>query len=150
MRDQRWARRQIGTLGPDEARIAFALRQWVMLRQAGRCPMTALAGRLGSLRAAAHMQLMLEEIGAAWPEPFAVSPQCCACLSHDEATLVDMVALAARGDRPGFDRLLADLLPGDERERLFDAGAALVRAIAEARRPKDLPSSLSPAGRELG
>jgi hypothetical protein len=30
-----------------------------------------------------------------------------------------MLVLAAYGDRPAFDRLIADLLPGDERERLF-------------------------------
>jgi hypothetical protein len=40
-----------------------------------------------------------------------------------------MVALAGRADRPAFDRLLADLLPFDERERLFMSSTALSRSL---------------------
>ena len=30
-----------------------------------------------------------------------------------------MLSLGRRADRPGFDRLLADMIPSDERERLY-------------------------------
>jgi hypothetical protein len=98
----------------------------------GRCPIAAAAARLGCPRAAAHLHLLLEEVGAAWPEPFAVSPLCCARLSHDEATFAEMIAAGARGDRPGFDRLLSDLLPADARERLFLSAEVLNRVLKRA------------------
>jgi hypothetical protein len=46
-------------------------------------------------------------------------------LSHDEATLADMVGLASSGDRPGFDRLLREMVAPDERERLFHSARVL-------------------------
>lgn len=119
----------ISDLMPDGARVVGALRRWVAASRSGACPVGAAGARLGSARAGAHLHLLIEEIGAAWPDPFAVAPPCCPRLSHDEAVLADMVALAARGDRPGFDRLLADLLPSDERERLFLSAAVLSRAL---------------------
>lgn len=127
------ARRPIGELPPEETRIAHSLRLFVVMRKAQRCPMESVAGRLGSLRAAAHFHLLLEEVGTAWPEPFAVSPPCCPRLSHDEATMVDMFRLGAKGDRPGFDRLLVEMLPADERERLFLSFTVLNRAMEQAR-----------------
>lgn len=122
--------REIGALAREEAGIAHALRLWVTMRRSGRCAMRAVAGRLGSMRAAAHFHLLVEEIGAAWPEAFAVSPPCCRFLSHDEALLADMTRLGRAGDRPGFDRLLAEMLPGDERERLFLSASVLARTLA--------------------
>ena len=118
-------RRDIAALPPSGAAQMRALRLWVAARKAGQCPMAMLAGRLGSPRTAAHFHLLLEEVGAAWPDAFAVSPPCCPRLSHDEATLADMLAFAAAGDKPGFDRLLGEMLGTDERERLFHG----VRAI---------------------
>ena len=117
-------------LPPFEARLAAALRLWVMLSKSGRCPLLAIADRLGSMRAAAHLHLLLEEIGAAWPDPFCIAPPCCPRLSHDEALALDMVRAAARGDRPGFDRLLAEMLPADMRDRLYVSAGALGRALA--------------------
>ena len=73
---------------------------------------------------------MLEEVGAAWPEPFCVSPPCCPRLSHDEALILDMVRAAGRGDRPGFDRLLSDLLPADARDPLFTSAALFASALS--------------------
>lgn len=127
------ARRNLESLPPEERRIAQALRLWVTVLKSGRCAIQAAADSLGSLRAAAHFHLLLEEVGAAWPEPFEVSPPCCRCLSHDEALLVDMMRLGAAGDRPGFDRLLAEMLPGDERERLFHSASVLSRVLAGSR-----------------
>jgi hypothetical protein len=43
-----------------------------------------------------------------------------------------MIAIAARDDRRGFDRLLEDLLPPEVRERLFLSAATLVKAVAAA------------------
>lgn len=112
-----------------EADVIGALRQWARAMRASQCPVAAAAARLGTRRAAAHLHLMLAEIGAAWPEPFAVSPPCCPRLSHDEALLADMTTLAIAGDRPGFDRLLCDLIPSDARERLFLSAGVFGEAL---------------------
>ena len=122
---------ELMTLPSAAARVVSALRHLVVASRAGRCPMSALSAKLGCVRGAAHLHLLLEEIGAAWPDPFAVSPPCCARLSHDEALVADMLALAERGKRPGFDRLLADLLPAETRERLFHSASVLLRVLGE-------------------
>lgn len=122
-------RRELAALAPSSARVARALRIWVILSKTGRCPIQAVADRIGSLRAAAHLHLLLEEIGAAWPEPFAVSPPCCGRLSHDEALVIDMIEIAGTGDRPAFDRLLCEMLPEGERERLFLSSSVLAGAM---------------------
>ena len=57
-----------------EARVAVTLRLWVVMNKLGRCPLQAMAEKLESRRAAAHLHLMLEEVGAAWPEPASGSP----------------------------------------------------------------------------
>ncbi len=121
----------VAELAECEARLVGALRFWVVASRSGRCPIGAAGVRLGSLRAGAHFHLLLEEIGAAWPDPFAVSPPCCPRLSHDEALLTRMFELAGRGHRPDFDRLLSDLLPGDTRERLFLSTSVLGRVLRE-------------------
>ena len=100
------------------------------MNKLGRCPMQAVADRLGSAAPAAHLHLMLEEVGAAWPEPFCVAPLCCPRLSHDEALIVDMVRARRRAsDRPGFDRLLAEMIPADMRDRLFLSASVLSRVL---------------------
>lgn len=118
------------TMPAPDVQLASALRLWVVMNKRGRCPMQAVAGRLGSARASAHLHLMLAEIGAAWPEPFCVSPPCCPRLSHDEALVVDMVRLGGAGDRPAFDALLRDMLPGEARDRLFLSASVLSLALA--------------------
>ena len=127
-----WTTSELGTVPAAEARIIGALRLWAVLHKVGRPPMAPVAERLGSARAAAHLHLLIEEIGAAWPEPFCVSPPCCRRLSHDEATVSAMVAIAGRGDRRGFDRLLEELLPAEVRERLFLSSAMLAKNAAAA------------------
>ena len=107
------------SLEPAQTLLVGAIRDWVVAHRQGAVPAQALKNRLGSARAAAHVELLLAEIACAWRDPFAVAPPCCPQLSHDEALVADMLALADRDDRPAFDRLLADLLPDDERERLF-------------------------------
>lgn len=95
-------------------------------------PDAGAGGTTGSLRAAAHLHLMLEEIGAAWPDAFAVSPSCCGRLSHDEALFADMLSLGGRNARPAFDRLLREMLGADERERLFLSSSVLSKALRAA------------------
>jgi hypothetical protein len=113
-----------------DIRLTAALRLWVVMTGLGRCPMQAVAGRLASTDAAVHLHMLLEEIGAAWPEPFCVAPLCCPRLSHDEALAVAMFRAAAAQNRPAFDRLLEEMIPADMRERLFRSAAMLGQALA--------------------
>lgn len=122
---------RLQSLPPRQRRIVGALRLWVALHKSGEAPMARLTNWLGGTRTAAHLMLLIEEMGAAWPDPFCVSPPCCQCLSHDEATMAGMMTAAAQADRPGFDRLLSDLLPEDARERLFLSASVLTRVMAE-------------------
>ena len=129
---EHWTTPELGTMPAAEARIISALRLWVVMNRLGRPPMQPVAERLGSARAAAHLHLLIDEIAAAWPEPFCVSPPCCRRLSHDEATAGAMIAIAGRGDRRGFDRLLEDLVPPEVCERLFLSSSMLARNAAAA------------------
>jgi hypothetical protein len=121
---------ELCSLPASHVRVVRGLRHWVAAHRLGGCPVAALRAQLGCTRTAAHLHLLLEEIGAAWPEPFAVSPPCCARLSHDESTLGQMLALAARQDRAGFDRLLGDLIGADERERLYHSAGVFGTILA--------------------
>jgi hypothetical protein len=127
-----WTIPDLAAVPAAQAQWIGAVRLWVMMCKLGQPPMQAVTERMGSARAAAHLHLLIEEIGAAWPDPFCVSPPCCRCLSHDEATLAAMIVIAGRGDRPGFDRLLEDLLPAEVRERLFLSSAMLAKIAAAA------------------
>jgi hypothetical protein len=109
---------------PGEARVRLkAARMWVMLarhQRSARLPLAALLG--GS--AAAFAQLM-EQMVAAWPDPFTTYPPCSVAISPDEATLLSLLDCAGRGDSAAADSLLADLLPATERQRLFAQAARL-------------------------
>lgn len=113
--------------------VILALRIWAVLIREKRCPHHAVAAHVGSLQAAAHLQLMLEEIGAAWPDRFTVSPLCCRHLSHDEETLGGMMRLAIGKDRPGFDRLLGEMIGPAQRELLFHSASVLGRLMDASR-----------------
>ena len=121
-----------------EQRLVTGLRQWAAAHRFGRWPVGMLQEHLGCGRAAAHLQLLIEEIGATWPEPFHLSPLCCRRTSHDEALIAAMARAAAKGDRPGFDQLTHEMLGADARERLFLSLALLTEAIAAA------PAAASP------
>lgn len=94
--------------------------------------MRDVAEQLGSLRAAAHLHLMLEEVASAWPEPFIVNPICCGRLSFDEALLTDLMRAARHQDRPEFDRLSEEMIPERQRESLFLSASVLNRVIGQA------------------
>ena len=119
----------LSSLDAPDARLIKSVRHWVFAAKSGQCRIAALTARLGCGRTAAHLHLLLDEIGAAWPDPFCVAPPCCGRLSHDEATLSNMLATAAEGDRAAFDRLLSDLLPADVRERLYLSVTVLQRLL---------------------
>lgn len=112
-----------------EVQLMTTARLWIVMVKLGHNPLTGLTERLGNPRTAAHLHLLMEEVGAAWPDPFCAAPPCCTRLSHDEAVLLGMVRVAGRDDRPGFDRLLQDLLPADMRERLFLSASVLSRTL---------------------
>lgn len=116
----------IADLTPGQAAIVRATRHWVAAQRHKRCcPLSAAASHLGSLEAARSLHVLLASAGAAWPEPIAIAPPCCAALTHDEATLVGMVIAACRHGRPVFDALLCDMLDQDARDRLFDTALIL-------------------------
>jgi len=127
MLDSATAFPRLCTLDAKQTRLVATLRLWAICQKHGRCPMGPLAERLGSLRVAAHFHLLLEEMGAAWPDPFCVSPPCCPMLSQDEATFARMLSASADGDRRAFDEELKDLIPADARERLFLSTSMVVR-----------------------
>lgn len=116
-------------LAPEQAAIAGAVRRWVIAGKLRQCPFRAAAERLGCVHAARQLHLLLETIRVAWPDPFAVAPPCCATLSHDETTLLVMIAAARDHRRPVFDALLCEMLDQDARDRLYVACAALARTI---------------------
>jgi hypothetical protein len=103
---------------PGEARVRLkAARMWVMLARAQRSPRAALGALLGS--AAPAFALLMEELVAAWPDPFTSYPPCAVAVSPDEAALLALLDAAQAGVPAGADALLADLLPRAERERLW-------------------------------
>lgn len=118
----------LDTLPADEAAVIEAVRLWALMTRIRRNPDRAVAEKLGSRRAATQCRLLLSEVAAAWPDRFRVSPPGSESLSHDEETLLAMIA-AARGDRPAFDRLLADLLPAAQRQHLYVCARMFSRAM---------------------
>lgn len=119
---------RLAALDIGEQSLVAAARHWIWARGSG-CPMRRTTQMLGSPDAAGALHLTLVTIGAAWPEPFAVAPPCCARLTHDEATLVAMVLASRRHGRPVFDALLCEMLDQDARDRLFSAAKTLGEAV---------------------
>jgi len=107
-----------------EARMQLrAARMWVMLARHHRNPRPVLGSLLGATTA--PFCALLEQLVTAWPDPFTAYPPCASAVSPDEATLVDLLALACEGRREEADALLRDLLPQSDRARIW---AAAVRA----------------------
>ena len=132
MLDLLFAKPSLDSLPEAEIQLVRTLRLWAVIRQSGQCPTRSVAERVGERGAAAHEQLELAEVAPVWAEGFALSPLCCRRLSHDEALLAEMLRLGRLGDRPAFDRLLAEMIPADARERLFVSAKVLSRYLSSA------------------
>jgi hypothetical protein len=63
-------RAELQDLPDTSLRAVRALRRWVAAHMLGRCAVAALHAQLGCGRAAAHLHLFLEEVGAVWPDAF--------------------------------------------------------------------------------
>ena len=105
----------------------------IALRRAlrtGRDPAARLAvmtAVLGGGFAALRFQLLVETLGAAWPDPFMVRRPCCRMATPDEQLLGIMLGTARRDDRAGFDRLLRDMIDDDARSLIWSAARGFVR-----------------------
>lgn len=135
-----WLARTIplAEMPPVPRRLVSGMRQWAAAHRLGRWPVSVLQDHLGCARAAAHLQLLVEEIGNAWPDPFCLAPLCCRQSSHDETMIAAMIGAAALADRPCFDRICAEMLSSDARDRLFLSLGTLAAALAKA--PATLPA----------
>jgi hypothetical protein len=121
---------RIADLAPEQACLVAATRRWVMAhRHERRCPLQAAAAQLGCLQAARALHLLLAQVGAAWPDPVAIAPPCCAMLTHDESTILTLVLAARDHGRPVFDALLCEMLGADARDTLFAAASRLGETI---------------------
>lgn len=121
-----------GTLPPPAHRLLAALRAAVIVHRSGQCPRLRLAALLGGDGPATGWIMLLNSASAAWPEPMAIYPPCCNVMTHDERTVIDLVGLVAAGDRPGFDRLLRDLIGDDGRDHVFAAATRFVDSFARS------------------
>ena len=122
----------VADLEPHQIEMVTAVRRWVMAqRVTGRCPLHAAATTLGSTERARDLHLLLAAAGAAWPDPIAIAPPCCARVTHDEATLIAMVVAARDHGRPVFDALLCEMLGPDARDALFRAAITFAFSRAE-------------------
>ena len=112
-----------------EARMLLALRISVPLRQQGHDAIAEVTHYLGSPARSHRFLLMVEVLAAAWPEPFRIARPCCPVATFDESTMVNLLRLGAVGNRPAFDQIIADMIAGDARERLYDAMVAFYRVV---------------------
>lgn len=119
----------LGALPADEAAVIEAVRLSALMTRIGRSPDRAVAEKLGSRRAATQCRLLLSEVAAAWPDRLVIGLPGSESLSHDEQTLLAMIDAAGRGDRPAFDRMLADLLAAVQRQHLYVCARMFGRAM---------------------
>lgn len=117
----------------EAAQAVLALRYCILCRRGGRDPMPELERRWGNILAARRFRLVVEAVGHAWPDAFAVAPPCCPRVSFDEALLAAMIGAVAASDRVRFDRLTSEMLGGDARAMLFVALDNFIRARAPGR-----------------
>ena len=120
-------------LPTEAAQAVLALRYCILCRRGERDPMPELERRWSNILAARRFRLVVEAVGHAWPDAFAVAPPCCPRVSFDEALLAAMVGAASQGDRARFDWLSSEMLGGDAREMLFIAMENFIRARTPGR-----------------
>jgi hypothetical protein len=120
-------------LAPDEQLLLVGIRCAAKAIR-NRCdpvgPMVRGLAPVVGREAAAWMAQLMVTACMAWPEPMVINPCGCNCpVSYDERLLVDLVLVAREGDRPGFDRLVAEMLNEETREGLFALAARVGHAF---------------------
>jgi len=116
-------------LDPGTAAIIRAIRTWVVLGRAGHMPAAGMQW-VEPAEATARLRVLIEMVGSAWPDAVALSPPCCRLLSHDEATLANLISHTRTGNRRGFDRECHEMLDWDARCRIWDAMRVLLGVAA--------------------
>ena len=117
---------------PLAARFLYSLRLIAIHEQAKRDPVPELATRLGSVETAAKALVLAQAIKTTWPEDIHLSRFCCGMLTHDEATIADMIEGASSRDREKFEASIDGLIRPDRTHRLWDAVLGLVMAEIRA------------------
>ena len=101
---------RIGDLGPFAARFVYSLRLIALYERARRDPVSELAMRLGSVDSAAKTLALAHAISGAWPENIHVSRFCCELMSHDEATIGNLLEAATVCSGERFDTSISGLV----------------------------------------
>ncbi|MEP2101165.1 MAG: hypothetical protein ABJP02_07965 [Parasphingorhabdus sp.] len=107
------------SLGRAEAQIITALRVVVMSQKCYRDARPYLQERLGSELAVNRFLILVESIGAAWPESVKIGRACCPHTMPDEILLLNMLRCAVQGSRPSFDALICEMIDPCSRDRIY-------------------------------
>ncbi|MEL6529475.1 MAG: DNA-directed RNA polymerase subunit beta', partial [Pseudomonadota bacterium] len=67
-------------------------------------------------------------ISAVWPENIHVSRFCCECVTHDEATIGELIDAAELRDQPKFESVIKGLIRPDRVHRLWEGACDLIAA----------------------
>ncbi|MEM7780708.1 MAG: DNA-directed RNA polymerase subunit beta' [Pseudomonadota bacterium] len=113
---------------PIAGRFIYALRLVALHDRVGRDPIPELATRLGGVELAAKALSLAQAIKLTWPENIHISRFCCGLLSHDEATIANLVSAVIKRDRKAFDHTIEGLVRPDRMERLWECASDLATA----------------------
>jgi len=105
------------------ARIIADFRLLALCARAGRDPVLELVHRNSCLTTAKAFIDLADTIGASWPENVTVARPCCPVVTHDEATIANMIDAARAGNREGFSAQIAGFVRHDRHDRLFERAA---------------------------
>ncbi|MEM1051086.1 MAG: DNA-directed RNA polymerase subunit beta' [Pseudomonadota bacterium] len=124
--------RLLQSLGPIASRFVYSLRLVALHQRVKRDPVPELAARLSSVEVAAKALALAHTVSAVWPEDIHVSRFCCCKLTHDEATIAELIDAASEQDRAAFNRAADGLIRPDRISRLWDSAVNLVEADLSA------------------
>jgi hypothetical protein len=122
---------ELGAASLLEARLVVAMRIAIFAHKSGADPAPYVATRLGSAVLSNQLSLVVEAIGQAWPEPFAVSRPCCGRLSPDEGMFIGMLRAAMRGNRAAFDRQTCEMIGEDGRTLIYNLMWQMGRMVSD-------------------
>ena len=100
-------------------RMLICLRLVASMNTNTHCVAGRLIEQLGDAPSVRRFMLVAHAIASVWPEPVSGCPPCCSVVTHDEYLVVQLFALTANDDRPGFDTLSQDFLGDAERSHLY-------------------------------